>query len=77
MQGSQHNDAFILEKKEGQTEEESKLTEPLKLSTKTNNAGGTLGGISSGENIVINKVFLFIKLFSTSKLPLSLFQLLV
>lgn len=53
MQGSQHNDLFTPVKKEVVEGEESKLTEPVKLSTKTNFSGGTLGGISSGENIVI------------------------
>lgn len=48
MKGSQHNDPFVPNKAE-----EEKLGENKKvLKTKTNNAGGTLGGISSGSNIV-------------------------
>jgi chorismate synthase len=43
MRGSEHNDAFILEKN--------------KLTLKTNNAGGTLGGISTGEDIYFRVAF--------------------
>jgi chorismate synthase len=39
MKGSEHNDVFYSDKSE--------------IRTKTNYAGGTLGGISNGENIVI------------------------
>ncbi len=39
MKGSENNDIFT--------------TGPSRITTKTNHAGGTLGGISSGENIVI------------------------
>lgn len=39
MMGSQHNDAFVMSGK--------------RVSTKTNNAGGILGGISNGEDIVV------------------------
>lgn len=39
MLGSQHNDAFIMSGK--------------RVRTKTNNAGGILGGISNGEDIVV------------------------
>jgi len=56
MQGSQHNDLFTPVKKEV-SDEEVKLTEPVKLSTKTNFSGGTLGGISSGENIYFKVAF--------------------
>jgi len=59
MQGSQHNDPFYLVKGEDEDKEEKKVNEPFKLSTKSNNAGGTLGGISSGENIVrLVRIFL-------------------
>lgn len=40
MRGSQHNDAFVLD-------------EQGRVRTRTNNHGGTLGGISSGEQIVV------------------------
>lgn len=43
LSGSQHNDAFVIE--EGQ------------LKIKTNNAGGTLGGISTGEDIYFRVAF--------------------
>ncbi len=42
MLGSECNDAFVLKGK--------------KISTKTNHAGGILGGISNGENIVLRLV---------------------
>jgi chorismate synthase len=42
--GSQHNDHFITHPKKG-------------VSTKTNNAGGTLGGISTGEDIIFRVAF--------------------
>ncbi len=38
MRGSEHNDEFYVDKKGG-------------IRTKTNNAGGTLGGISNGETV--------------------------
>lgn len=41
MKGSEHNDEFFREKKTG------------KVRTKTNFAGGVLGGISNGEDIVL------------------------
>lgn len=44
MRGSQHNDQFQLDKKG-------------KISTKTNFSGGTLGGISNGENIYFRVAF--------------------
>ena len=49
MRGSQHNDLFAVQEKKV---EESKGNKNLKMIAKSNNAGGTLGGISSGENIV-------------------------
>ena len=53
MKGSQHNDHFVS--KEGKSDKEEKKIDdqPALLKTKTNNSGGTLGGISSGENIVM------------------------
>lgn len=42
--GSEHNDHFITDANKG-------------TSTKTNNAGGTLGGISTGEEIVFRVAF--------------------
>ncbi|KKW08779.1 MAG: Chorismate synthase [Candidatus Kaiserbacteria bacterium GW2011_GWA2_49_19] len=44
MRGSEHNDAFYTDKSGN-------------VRTKTNNAGGTLGGISSGETIHFRVVF--------------------
>lgn len=44
MFGSQHNDSFCLD-------------ENKKVRTKTNNSGGILGGISSGENITFRVAF--------------------
>ncbi len=41
MKGSEHNDEFFKDKKTG------------KIRTKTNNAGGILGGISTGEDIIV------------------------
>jgi chorismate synthase len=41
MMGSEHNDEFIKDRKTG------------KIRTKTNNAGGILGGISNGEDIIV------------------------
>jgi chorismate synthase len=41
MRGSEHNDAFYKDKKSG------------KIRTRTNFAGGVLGGISDGEEIVV------------------------
>ncbi len=41
MKGSEHNDAFYKDKKSG------------KVRTKTNFAGGILGGISNGEDIIV------------------------
>ncbi len=43
MRGSEHNDAFIME--------------DCKLKIKTNHAGGTLGGISTGEDIYFRVAF--------------------
>ena len=47
MTGSEHNDPFYLEKT-GETE---------RVRTRTNNSGGTQGGISNGENIVFQVAF--------------------
>jgi len=44
MLGSQHNDQFIIDESE-------------KIRTKTNNSGGTLGGISNGETIHFRVAF--------------------
>ncbi len=44
LKGSQHNDSFYLDKKGG-------------IHTKTNNSGGTLGGISNGETIYFRVAF--------------------
>jgi chorismate synthase len=43
LRGSQHNDPFVLENN--------------KLTFKTNNAGGTLGGITTGEDIYFRVAF--------------------
>lgn len=43
MRGSEHNDPFVMENG--------------KIRTKTNNAGGVIGGISSGEDIYFRVVF--------------------
>lgn len=43
MRGSQHNDEFLMENN--------------KVGLKTNHAGGTLGGISTGENIYFRVAF--------------------
>ena len=47
MTGSEHNDPFYLEK-DDQTE---------RIRTRTNNSGGTQGGISNGENILFQVAF--------------------
>ena len=47
MTGSEHNDPFYLE--EGD--------ETQQIRTRTNNSGGTQGGISNGENIVFQVAF--------------------
>ena len=47
MTGSEHNDPFYLE--EGD--------ETARVRTRTNNSGGTQGGISNGENIVFQVAF--------------------
>ena len=44
LRGSQHNDAFVV-------------NEMGEVSTRTNNAGGVLGGISSGETITFRVAF--------------------
>lgn len=48
MKGSEHNDVFT---KKNQNDEKIMHSS---IEQTTNNAGGTLGGISNGENIVIN-----------------------
>ena len=47
MTGSEHNDAFYLKKND----------EGEQIRTRTNNSGGTQGGISNGENIVFQVAF--------------------
>ena len=47
MTGSEHNDAFYVEK----SDEEGRIR------TRTNNSGGTQGGISNGEDIVFQVAF--------------------
>ena len=47
MTGSEHNDPFYMEKN----------TEGEQVRTRTNNSGGTQGGISNGENIVFQVAF--------------------
>lgn len=53
MKGSEHNDPFIRKNIEKNDFLAGKESAPIK--PKTNNAGGILGGISSGENIVLLK----------------------
>lgn len=50
MKGSEHNDVFT---KKNQNDEKTMNS----IEQITNNAGGTLGGISNGENIVIMIIF--------------------
>ncbi len=47
MTGSEHNDAFYVEKSDAAG----------RIRTRTNNSGGTQGGISNGENIVFQIAF--------------------
>ena len=47
MTGSEHNDPFYMEKH----------NESERIRTRTNNSGGTQGGISNGENIVFQVAF--------------------
>ncbi len=47
MTGSEHNDAFYLEKNDAAG----------RIRTRTNNSGGTQGGISNGEDIVFQIAF--------------------
>ncbi|MCY3739678.1 MAG: chorismate synthase [Candidatus Poribacteria bacterium] len=47
MTGSEHNDAFYLKKNDAGEQ----------IRTRTNNSGGTQGGISNGENIVFQVAF--------------------
>jgi len=50
LHGSEHNDTFYSENIDVENKKSSQET--ILLKTKTNHAGGTLGGISSGQNIV-------------------------
>lgn len=50
MKGSEHNDMFV---KKSSPKKGFSLSPPIKQ--ESNRAGGTLGGISNGENIVINQ----------------------
>ena len=47
MTGSEHNDAFYLEKNDAGEQ----------IRTRTNNSGGTQGGISNGEDIIFQVAF--------------------
>ena len=47
MTGSEHNDPFYLEKTD----------ETARIRTRTNNSGGTQGGISNGEDIIFQVAF--------------------
>jgi chorismate synthase len=60
MRGSQHNDAFIV--KDG------------KPRTASNNAGGVLGGISSGENIYFRVAFKSVSTISKRQTTLDVFN---
>lgn len=53
MRGSEHNDVFLIEKD--------------KLAIKTNHAGGTLGGISTGEDIYFRVAFKPVSTISKSQ----------
>jgi len=70
LRGSQHNDSFLSTKsgKDLPNEEAKEVANSSiqKLNTKSNNAGGTLGGISTGENIYFKVAF---KPVSTIGLP--------
>lgn len=50
MRGSDHNDAFTLSSLRGAKQSQ-------KITTKTNNSGGTLGGISTGQDIYFRVAF--------------------
>ena len=54
MKGSEHNDAFIKKTPVcvKVKEDPSPQHKSVLIKQKTNNAGGILGGISNGENIV-------------------------
>ena len=49
MRGSDHNDEFLPQTPKGALIK--------KISTKTNNSGGTLGGISTGQDIYFRVAF--------------------
>ena len=55
MRGSDHNDEFILSSLRGT--KQSLQSGKEKITTKTNNSGGTLGGISTGEDIYFRVAF--------------------
>ncbi len=67
MTGAEHNDAFYVEKESvgGNCNPDSSLrrNSPIsdvhsgRIRTRTNNSGGTQGGISNGENIVFQVAF--------------------
>lgn len=60
MRGSDHNDVFVLSSPQTSRNESgtgSKGALKGKISTKTNNSGGTLGGISTGEDIYFRVAF--------------------
>ncbi|HTA27277.1 MAG TPA: chorismate synthase [Bacteroidia bacterium] len=56
MRGSDHNDEFILSSLRGSAKQ-SYPKGNKNISTKTNNSGGTLGGISTGEDIYFRVAF--------------------
>lgn len=51
MRGSNHNDEFVLSSLRGTKQSQKKIT------TKTNNSGGTLGGISTAQDIYFRVAF--------------------
>jgi chorismate synthase len=55
MRGSDHNDEFMLSSL--RVTKQSYPKGNHKITTKTNNSGGTLGGISTGENIYFRVAF--------------------
>jgi chorismate synthase len=55
MRGSEHNDEFILSSLRG-TKQSPQLAKK-QITTKTNNSGGTLGGISTGQDIYFRVAF--------------------
>ena len=58
LTGSQHNDLFIHDSKESPyTKDQSLSLVEIPIKQKTNNCGGTLGGISTGGNIYFSTAF--------------------